>query len=476
MLKLFAASIPVVLLGITLAACGGNSIPSQSPNPAAVPVSFLIGDNPPTGVTILRFQIQVTGAALQPADSSQSPVSMLSMPEEVELEHLQTESALLANANVPAGTYNGLSTTFANPQMTIFNQTGQTLTVGSQTCDANQVCTLAPPLNQVSINVQVPTSPFPITLSSSSPLALLLHFDINASVQGDLSISPTVSLKELPAPPSGMFEHFHLIGRITAINSPDFTLQLGFSGLAPVIATDSNTKYDFGNSCTADDFGCLAVGQVVRIDLNLMAGGTLVASRVKLLELTGQPAIEGLVLSVNAPQNQFNMVVMDMQQSWGNISFGFPLTVQVASTATFSFDEDSVMVPSTLSFGSVNDMLVGQEVTIQPAAATQASGSSPTPSLTISVNSVQLEASQMTGSVTAVNTQANPPNFTLGNLPPLFAYAGISQITVEPVTGTDFENVSGLGGLSMGQIVSVSGLLFNTSAGPILIPEEIETR
>jgi hypothetical protein len=159
MRKLFVASVLVVLLGITLAARGGNSMPSQSPNPAAVPVSFTISDNPPTGVTILRFEIQVTGATLQPADSSQSPVSMLSMPVEAELEHLQTEPALLANVNVPTGTYNGLSATFAHPQMTLLNQTSQTLTVGSQTCAANQVCTLTPPLNQVSINVQAPTSP-----------------------------------------------------------------------------------------------------------------------------------------------------------------------------------------------------------------------------------------------------------------------------------------------------------------------------
>jgi hypothetical protein len=471
MRKLFVASVLAILFGIALAACGGNSMPSQSPNPAAVPVSFTISDNPPTGVTILRFEIQVMGATLYPADSSQSPVSMLSAPVEVELEHLQTEPALLANLNVPEGTYNSLKVMFANPQMTILNQTGQTLTVGSQSCATNQVCTLSPPLNESSIDIQAPTSPFPITLVSNSPLALLLHFDVNASVQNNLSVSPTVSLKQIPAPPTGELEHFHLVGRITNIQSPDFTLQLGFSGLALVVATDSNTKYDFGNSCTADDFSCLAIGQVVRVKVSLMAGGTLVASRVKLLEPKGEPAFEGLVLSVNVAQNQFNMVLMDMQESWGNLPFGFPLTVQVAPTATFSIDTDDVTVPSTLSFGGVNNMLVGQEVTIHPTSA-QPGGFSPIPWFTISVDSVQLEASQVTGSVTAVNQQA----FTLGNLPPLFSKAGISQITVEPVTGTDFENVSGLSGLSLGQTVSVSGLLFNTSPSPTLIPEEIETR
>ena len=51
----------------------------------------------PMGVTVLSFEIEVTGAALQPSDSSKQPVSILSEPEDIEVEHLQTESALLAS-------------------------------------------------------------------------------------------------------------------------------------------------------------------------------------------------------------------------------------------------------------------------------------------------------------------------------------------------------------------------------------------
>ena len=42
-------------------------------------------DNPPMRVTVLSFEIEVTGAALQPNDSSKQPVSMLSEPEDIEL-------------------------------------------------------------------------------------------------------------------------------------------------------------------------------------------------------------------------------------------------------------------------------------------------------------------------------------------------------------------------------------------------------
>ena len=59
--------------------------------------TLTVHDNPPMGVTVLSFEIEVTGAALQPSDSSKQPVSILSEPEDIELEHLQTESALLAS-------------------------------------------------------------------------------------------------------------------------------------------------------------------------------------------------------------------------------------------------------------------------------------------------------------------------------------------------------------------------------------------
>ena len=57
----------------------------------------------PMGVTVLSFEIEVTGAALQPNDSSKQPVSTLSEPEDIELEHLQTESALWRARVFPQG-------------------------------------------------------------------------------------------------------------------------------------------------------------------------------------------------------------------------------------------------------------------------------------------------------------------------------------------------------------------------------------
>ena len=475
-LALFSA---LTLLAIIIVACGGGSTPSvmpPAPNSNMTNVSLTIGDAPPAGVTILRFQIQVTAATLQPAAAGAAPVSMLIQPTEVELEHLQTEPAFLANLNVPAGTYNGLTATFANVQMTVLNQTGGTLTAGNQNCNT-LVCNFTPPLNQMTASVQAPTSPFPITLAANSPLALLLHFDINDSVQNNLSVTPTISLAQLPAFPTGEFARFHVVGTVSSVSSPDFSLQTVFGNQTLTIATDNNTKYEFGNSCQADDFTCILKGQLLEVKVRLMPGGTLLAVEVKLLQTSGLPSIEGIVISANAAQNEFQVVLTfcqdDSGRDFGALNFGFDVTVQPTTSATFSFDSDGITVPATLSFASVQDMVVGQVVQFHPVLPITAGGMG---QFTIGADSVTLEASEITGTVSAVNASATPPNFTLGGLPPLFTKAGINQLGVEPVTGTDFENISGLSALSPNDHVSVAGLLFNPASGPVIIAERIAQR
>lgn len=480
MRKAFVLFSAVTLLGITLVACGGGSMLMSPPPPTSANmtnVSLTIGDAPPAGVTILRFELQVTAAALQPAAAGASPVSMLLHPTEVELEHLQTEPAFLANLDVPAGTYNGLSATFADPQMTIFNQSGQTLTVGTQNCPTNQVCNLTPPLNQMMVNVQAPTSPFPITLSANSPLALLLHFDINSSVQGNLSVTPTISLTQLPPLPTGIFAQFHIVGKVSAVNSPDFTLQTAFGNQTLTIATDTNTQYNFGSSCMANNFSCIMNGQLLQVKVSLMAGGTLLATEVELFQSPGLPSIEGLVTSANASQNQFQVVLFFFQDDQGNnfggLNSAFSLTIQPTTSATFSVDSDGITVPGSFSFMSVKDIFVGQVVRFHPVLPIMIGGMG---QFTIGADSITLESSEITGTVSAVNASAMPPNFTLGGLPPLFTKASITQMEVEPVMGTDFENLSGLSALNANDTVSVGGLLFNTASGPVVIAERIEKR
>jgi len=464
----------MLALGITLAGCNGTFSVMGVSNPGSAAVSLSIGDDPPAGVAILRFQVQITSATLQPQDNTKPAVSMLLGPLNVELLHLQTETAPLGNVNVPAGTYTGLSASFANPQMTIFNTTGQTLNVGAQSCAANQVCILNPTLNQSSASVQSPTAPFPVTLSANSPLGFEMHFDVNASVQGDLSVTPQITLKQIiPPTATSPIDQFHLIGRVTAVSSPNFTIQTGFASLSAVITTDSNTKYNFGKTCAADNFSCLATGQVVGVAINLLPDGTLVATGVRLFETMNAPSLQGIVVRVNAAQNQFDMVLVDLQEQFASVNFGALITVHLDSLTTFAVDADDVTVPSGLSFASAQDLLAGQFVEVHPSASPVVTLTSNPPLINVNVDSITLDTTQFPGTVGAVNAGGNPPDFTLVALSPLFAQASVTLIDVDSVTGTQYINVSGLSGLSAGDKVSVAGLLFKTSGPPALVAERV---
>jgi Domain of unknown function (DUF4382)/Domain of unknown function (DUF5666) len=473
--------ITVFVIALVLAGCGSSDYTTSTnptePSSGTVPVSFSMGDDPPTGVTVLRFQVQVTSAMLEPTDSSQSPVNMLTGPMNIELLQLQTETALLANANVPAGSYSELTVAFANPEMTIFNQSSSTLTVGSQSCAANQVCILNPTLNSSSVTVSSPTNPFPITLSANSPVGIAMHFDVNASVQGNLSVTPTVVLDQtVPSTVSSPILSFHVIGTITALASPNFSLQTGFMNTSATIETTSNTQYDFSETCTSDSFSCLETGEVVRVDLDLLSGGTLVAKRVRLLGPASKPLIEGAVINVNTTGDTFQVVLVDMQGPFSGVVFGMPLTVQVTNSTTFGIDTDGMTLPSGVSFTGISSMMVGQVVAFHPTGVAVTSGSGPAMSATLSTDAVTLEDSEMTGVVSSVNASATPPNFVLGTLAPLFTKAGISSIEVVPVSTTTYIGVSGLSGIDVNDIVSVGGLLFNTSGTPTFVAARVFDR
>src|SRR5258706_8148740 len=143
-------SIPFVLAlvsGAFLAACGGST--NSMTATGGVPMSLTIHDTPPSGVAVLFFEASITGASLQPSDSSKPAVSVLSAPVEVEFGHLQTDTAFLNLADVPSDTYAGINLAFGSAELTIVNHSGAA--IGS--CASNTVCQLTPSFNPSSAMV-----------------------------------------------------------------------------------------------------------------------------------------------------------------------------------------------------------------------------------------------------------------------------------------------------------------------------------
>lgn len=464
----------VLMTAVLVGGCGGGSQTTQPLAPRSVSLS--IRDNPPAGVSVLSFEIAVIGASLQPSDASQPTVSLVSSPIEVELTQLETEKALLNAVNAPEGAYSSISLTFANPELTILNQSGQPMTMGTQTCLNGQVCEFNPTLNQSSFTIS--SAPFPVTISISNPIGLVVDFDLNTSIQNNLSITPAVTLAAVAAQPISNQSQMEiediegLTGRVQTVSSSGFTLQDNTSGQTFTINVDSNTQFqDFNQiGCAANNFSCVQLGQIVEVEhLLVLDNGTLLATEVQLDDAVNEEQLEGTIVAVNAANNQFQMVIEDEEPAVPGVSVGNSVAISINTGTQFAIDSDDLSgaIPSGVSFASVNDLLVGQEVKVRAlVVSSQMTGT------TVTTDRVKLHTSQFAGTVASVNA----PNFAVNNLSALFTSNGINQVQVLVSSGTEFEGVSGGSSLATGNNVVLRGLLFKTAGDPVLVAKKVRKR
>src|ERR1035437_3420419 len=133
-------TIVLLILCAGFAGCRGNStLSSQTQSSGTAPVVLALTDSPPTNVSILSAEVTLTGATLNPGN-----VPLLASPATLELTRLQTDIAYLSTTSVNAGSYTTLSLTFANPLLTIENDTASPIVSGATTCNVGAICTIAP--------------------------------------------------------------------------------------------------------------------------------------------------------------------------------------------------------------------------------------------------------------------------------------------------------------------------------------------
>ncbi len=452
-----------------LVACGNSSM-SVAP-PGSVPMSLTIGDTPPSGVAVLFFETQITGASLQPSDTSKAAVSVLSTPVEVEFGHLQTDKAFLSLSNVAPDTYKSISLTIGNATMTVVNHSGAA--IGS--CANNSVCELTPNFNPSM--AMLSSAPFPITISQNSVVGIRLDFNVNSSVQSDLSINPVVTIKHLiqrqdDEDEQEMENVDEIDGQVTVVGSNQFTLMNEKSGQSFVISVDSNTAFeDFDRTgCTAspEDFSCVKMGQILDVDLSENGMGKMLAKRVEFEEDANREALKGTITSVDS-STQFHMVVFNEEPALSGVSEGSQVVIAIQPTAMFQIGREEMgesggfSIPG-MRFASGADLLVGQDVQIRPGTVSSSGGVT-----TITTDLVRLWPSQITGQVGS--TGVSNGTFTLTGLSPLFTGATppITSINVVMLSEMTMMDDSGTGSLAAGQTVSVKGLLFNTTGTPTLV-------
>jgi len=453
-----------VLTGLALSGCtaGNQSSPSStttttSSSASTGTVNLVVQDTPPTGITVLSFQLQIASATLQPGS-----VSLLPRPVTVDLEQLVTDTGFLASQVIDSGTYTSLTMTYANPQITIMNSSTAPLVTPVGTCAIGQVCTFSPKLNNATVTIS--SGVFPVTVTANSTTGFNLDLSISDLLQSDFSLTfasgQSVNLSLLSTLASLTDQQSEIdavLGTVQSVSGQQATIQTAL-GNSLTIGLNSTTSYSYPSAvCSAASSSCLTTGQIVDLDLSLLGDGSLVAQSVTYADAAGGAAARGTLLATPASgANSFQVLLHQVIPGGTGATSGTVVTIDPASGALFAVPFSSYPAVSGGSFAGTTDLIAGQEVLLQVAAG----GSS----TTYNSARIYLEPSQTVGTVQSVNSGAD--SFALNGLTGLWTASRpvVSQIECQAGAQTEYENLSssGLGSLSPGTAVGVKGLIFNT--------------
>ena len=328
---------------------------------------------------MLSFEVSVAGAALNPGN-----VNLLAGkgPVRIEVKKLETDTAFLSTLTVPSGDYTSLNLTFANPELTFRNDSGNTLAG----CAPGNVCEIKNPSGPLSSNLNGT-----FTISSGSQAGLLIDLSLSSLLTQTLGVdfgsAGAVSVSQQTMQPEGELEDVdHIDAIISGLGSNQVTLQASDMGNTTV-AVDTNTQFEGFDTCSARNFSCLQSGQSVEVDLMLLGAGSFLAKKIELQDQVSgdnDEDLEGIISKIDSP-TQFEIAVIDELSSVANVSVGNPITVMLQTSngsTSFQVDTDGLNVPSNLqqAFESQVDttqLLPGQ--TVQVRAMLVSGGPAPAP-------------------------------------------------------------------------------------------------
>jgi hypothetical protein len=469
-------SILTAFMCVGLAGCGDSANSVNS-----VPMVVTLRSTAPTpGVSLLSFGIKITNVTLK-GGNGLADATIVSNPLTVNLAGLMTSSALLASTSAPAGTYSGVSITFASPQLVLLNNSGASFGDGTKTCasttSTTSPCVLSPMLAQSTVTV---TSGFPLTLVSGSPVDLLLDFNQASSIigaAGVFTVEPTLTAtasSALNAKTNNVADFVNVTGQVTAAANNQLNVTDLTTGQALSLGAGSGTTFSGFNTSstctTANTFGCLSTGQIVNFNFGIsgMPGAMPQLGNVNLNNgITN--GITGTVIGQNSA-NQNEVLVMSMtpgfQTQNNGLTTGQVVTVNPSNTTTFGVQNSGTTIPAGLNFTGLSNIGVGQSVLLNSTGFTAGVGGAPG---TLATNNVTLVPSEFTGTVGSINTSAE--SFALGGLNGLFGT--VPQLTVQTGTTTTFNGVTGFNGLTNGGLATVGGSLFMTPAGGVIVGNSV---
>ena len=395
----------------------------------------------------------------------------------MELTRLQTDVAYLATAmNIPAGNYTGLTLAFANPSLTIENDSTSPIVSGTTSCIVGAICTIAPTATS-NLSTTIPLTTFTIAPTSTTGLLIDVNLDnlLTATMGEDFSAGTTVTTftpAGAGAPPVGAEDVVGHVGNLS-VTGNTFTLTNATASYSlKVDSTSTFFQFPVTGSCSTPGFGCLQNNQILSVDIGIQSDGSILARNIVFEDADSSDIeVEGVITSTNAGSQQFNLVTVGVSSAGTGISIGEPVTVQYFLTPQTPFDVDFIhadaasLTSTGFLFAAPTDLVVGQQVSVRRNTASTGA--------TIKADRVRLRSSRMTATAQSIGSGI----ITLSNLPSIFfGHGGITLIQAQTSLPTIFFEIGHLINISnigLSNLVSVRGPLFNVSGGRTLVATKV---
>src|SRR3989441_172274 len=228
-----------------VAGCGGSSsssLPGGGGGATTAPFSLTMRDDPPAGVDMISFEVNVIGATLGP----NGPDLLAGKgPIEIEVKRLEVETAFLSTANVPvnSGSFSSLSLIFANPELTFQNNTKPPVTIAG--CAPGAVCQIKP-TGTLTANVTLNPA---LTISANNPTGMQVDVNLAKLLSNSLGVdfsNGSITITQSQVQPGGELEDVDdVAGTVVKVDTgaSTFDIQTSQNTTLTGIKVDDNAKF-----------------------------------------------------------------------------------------------------------------------------------------------------------------------------------------------------------------------------------------
>ena len=315
--------------------CGSSSNYTMPVSQQQAGTVFVSGGDAPLP-SVISFKVVISSISV--AEGTSTPVTVTTGPQTVDFAKLNGLHTLLDLNTIPAGTYDTVTVTLANPEIDYLNVTNPQTNPPTRPAISSLTSTTTPPATLSTSMVPISLSSL-LVVNSGDVIGLGFEFDIRKSLAVDVNgqitgvVNPTIHVKAItPSDADAYIDEF--IAGVTTINAGgnSFTIQ-GPHGHAFTVNVNQQTEWE--GSETIND---LTSTSIVSISGTLdRTDGTFLADTVAILSQDKFFA-GGLITYVDPPVNtaqDFDLYVRDVLPAGTGFTSGQISTIDLTGNEKY---------------------------------------------------------------------------------------------------------------------------------------------